>query len=414
MTTEESSRLWARTSYFYFVLVAFMGLLLRFIFIHPVPGVNYKYFLHAHSHTAFMGWIFNALFAAIVHEFVPKESRYRKKYWILFGLLQISVLGMLVTFPIGGYYRDSIIFSSMHIFLSYIFAFYIFREGRSQAAGNRLSWLAIRISLVFMILSSIGPYALGPLMAMDMSDSPWYNLAIYFYLHFQYNGWFAFAIIGLSIKLLDDYEIAYPGKLVKWLILILAIACIPAYALSASWAPLPKIISVIGLVASVIQIVAMVLLVRISALVLSRLAERVNKIAFVLISLAYFFFIAKNFIQFLSAFEDIALLGFETRNYIIAYLHMIFIGFCSLFLLGWFSYKGWMSFGNMLQKGGLALFVISFLLNEGLMALYPTLLMLKLGMIPNYVRLIFYFSAGMPMGLLLMAYQKKKKKKLIL
>lgn len=84
--------------------------------------VNFKYFLHAHSHTAFLGWIFNAFYAVFIVAFVPAQKQTSFSYRLLFWLLQVAVLGMLFSFPVQGYAAVSITFSTLHIFLSYWFA----------------------------------------------------------------------------------------------------------------------------------------------------------------------------------------------------------------------------------------------------------------------------------------------------
>ncbi|MCU0791940.1 MAG: hypothetical protein MUE42_03620, partial [Opitutaceae bacterium] len=85
----------------FLALVAVLGALLRGSMIRPIPGFAYGHWLHAHSHTAFLGFVFNAFFAFALTRFVPAGERpaYRK----LFVVLVVAVLGMLVTFPIQGY-----------------------------------------------------------------------------------------------------------------------------------------------------------------------------------------------------------------------------------------------------------------------------------------------------------------------
>ncbi len=392
---------WAMISFLYFIAVAFMGLLLRFIFIYPIPGVNFKYFLHAHSHAAILGWLFNALYVAIISEFVAPDKKSAVKYRILFILLQITVVGMIITFPLKGYYRDSIIFSTLHILLSFVFATFIYKDGRS-VSKNGLAFLSIKISLFFLIISSLGPFALGGLMANDLSESHWYNLSIYYYLHFQYNGWFVFALLGLFIKLLDNLQIEYPLKKMRLVIILLATACIPAYALSALWIPPPLFVFVIGWIAVIVQILAVGIFINVILKIFPKLKAGLPAIAIGLIMIGLSFFILKNVIQFFSAFEEVARLGYEVRNFVIAYLHMVFLGFCSLFLLGWFHYKKWLVISSLIQKIGLVLFITSFLISEIFMVLYPTLIKYNSIIIPNYTQWIFILSAGMPLGLLLL------------
>ncbi len=398
---EKRFRTWAMISFLYFIAVAYMGLLLRFIFIYPIPGVNFKYFLHAHSHAAILGWLFNALYVAILSEFVPPDKKSAVKYHILFLLLQVTVVGMIITFPINGYYRDSIIFSTFHIVLSFVFAAFIYKDGRS-VSENGLAFLSIKISLFFLIISSLGPFALGGLMANELSESHWYNLSIYYYLHFQYNGWFVFALLGLFIKLLDNLQIEYPLKKMRLVIILSASACIPAYALSALWIPPPPIVFIIGWMAVIVQMLAVGLFVYVLLKIFCKLKAVLPTVAVGLIIIGLSFFILKNVIQFFSASEEVARLGYEVRNYVIAYLHMVFLGFCSLFLLGWFHYKKWLVISSLVQKAGLVFFITSFIISQFFIVLYPTLIKYNSIIIPNYTQWIFILSAGMPLGLLLL------------
>jgi len=391
---------WAKISFGYFVLIGFLGALLRYVFIQPVPGVNYKYFLHAHSHAAFLGWIFNALYVAIVADFIPGRHSGKRKYRLLFVLLQISVAGMLLTFPLKGYYRDSIIFSTLHVLLSYVFAIYVFRDGRTEENRNTVSFLAIKISLIFMAISSLGPFALGVIMAKGLSDTHWYNLAIYYYLHFQYNGWFVFAILGLFFRLLENRGIIFSRRKAGLFIWLMAFATVPAYALSALWVPPPREVFAVGFAAGAMQLGAAGMFVYLLRAIVPQLKSAISKLAFNAILLSLLVFILKNILQFASAFEQVSLLAYQTRNYVIAYLHMTFIGFCSLFLTGWFIYKKWMPFDTKIARASLVLFFVFFAVSELILVLYPTLIMLKIAVLSNYVHWIFIATVLMAVWLL--------------
>jgi hypothetical protein len=58
--TEQDTLVRARLALGYFVLVAVLGLFLRWLMVSPVDGVNYKNILHAHSHVALLGWLYCA------------------------------------------------------------------------------------------------------------------------------------------------------------------------------------------------------------------------------------------------------------------------------------------------------------------------------------------------------------------
>lgn len=178
----------------FFAVVAVLGSLLRWSMIRPIPGFEYGHWLHAHSHTAFLGFVFNAFFAFALARFVPVEERpaYRK----LFVVLVVAVLGMLVTFPIQGYGPASIAFSTLHMVATGVFAWRLWRRNLA-APGARCH---LRVALACLVLSGIGPLALGPLAALGLRDTPAYALCIYFYLHAQYNGWFLFFLQALLLQ----------------------------------------------------------------------------------------------------------------------------------------------------------------------------------------------------------------------
>src|SRR5512147_755775 len=82
-------------------LTALMGLLLRLQAVAPLPWVNYANWLHAHSHLAFLGWVYNALYIGVIAALIPAEKE--KKYRSLFYITQICIGGLLIVFPLQGY-----------------------------------------------------------------------------------------------------------------------------------------------------------------------------------------------------------------------------------------------------------------------------------------------------------------------
>ena len=397
-------RSWADTAFIYLIIVAFLGTFLRYLFINPVSNVNYKFILHAHSHVAFLGWIFNALYAAVIFSFLKKSDQYKKSYLILFVLLQISVVGMLITFPLQGYDRESIIFSTIHMLLSFWFAFGIFKDGSKNKACKgkyKVAYWFIKASLIFMILSSIGPFALGPIIATGLSDTPWYNLSIYYYLHFQYNGWFTFAVLGLFFWLLNYYNISYSRIHAKAFFWLLAAACIPAYALSTLWVKPPPVVYGLAYIAALIQIIATGILIYLLIKSRSRLLEKLSYWTRIFFSVSLIAFIVKNILQFLSAFDVIIDLAYKVRPFIISYLHLVFIGFISIFLIGWFTEMKWWKLEKGYQKTGVILFLFMFLLNETLLIIQPLFLLNGLNVLSFYHEGLLFSAGMMTIGLIL-------------
>lgn len=410
MDTENRIRTWARIAFLYFILAALLGCFLRYMLVRPVGNVNYNYMLHTHSHIAFLGWIFNALYAAILYAFIPARDALKKEYLILYIAFQVSVIGMLVTFPIGGYYRDSIIVSTLHVVLSVVFAWMVFKAKKKDEVKNKLPYLFIVVSLIFMIVSSLGPFALGPIMAMDLAQTDWYHLAIYFYLHFQYNGWFIFALLGLFFALVEKEGIPYNTRLTRSFFWLMTLSCAPAYALSALWADPPAWVFVTGWIAALMQLAAVVALALILKPLYPKLRAKFNRISLILYSLVGLSFLAKHILQFISVFDWAIELAYMTRNFVIAYMHLVFLGVCSLFLVGYFHQQGWLRLHTRRQQSGLWLFVIAFFLSELILVVNPMMAMRYGVIIPAYNWIIFIISVAMALGLILIFPGFKNKK----
>ena len=175
------------------VLGAFLGLLLRYFFMGGQIFVPFKFMLHAHSHLMMLGFIFNALLLLVWQNFTTGFDPLSKKYFIA---LQVFVLLMMTAFLYQGYALYSIVFSTLHLWTSYILLIRLWK----RLEGNRKLLIMIRTGIIFHFLSSLGPYALGPLSVLGMKGSPWYQQAVFFYLHFQFFGIYFIWLLTLFFK----------------------------------------------------------------------------------------------------------------------------------------------------------------------------------------------------------------------
>lgn len=151
---------------------------------------------HAHSHVAFLGWMYNALLGLTLWVFPLKENHRWHLRWMI--IAQIAVAGMALSFPWQGYGAVSIFFSSLHMVASFgVFYRLVKDRPRFLSPATRQAFHVMYAALLCMLLSGLGPLALGPLAAMDMQGSIPYRLAIYVYLHFQYNGWFILQALAI-------------------------------------------------------------------------------------------------------------------------------------------------------------------------------------------------------------------------
>lgn len=389
---------WVNLSVVYLIIVALLGVLLRFIVISPIDGLNFRYLLHAHSHTAFLGWIFNALFAALIFSYIPEKAN---NYKLLFLLLQIAVVGMLITFPIQGYAGASISFSTLHIFLSWWFAVKFYRDSSMVDAKYKLSLSFIRWGLLFMVISAIGPFALGAIMAQGLSGTSLYNLSIYFYLHFQYNGWFTFVVFGIFFWFLEQNNISYFKKDARIFLALMTIACITGYSLSALWTKPDAWVYVIGFITVIIQLIAVFYFYKIIKSERKNLLSFFTKPVTFLLLFSFLAFLVKIVMQLASAFPIFADLAYKARNFTIGYLHIVFLGFISNFLIAWLLQSGLVKLKNVKAFWGLGIFIFGFILSEIVIFLQPIFILSGWGSLSYGNEFLATISLLMPLGLII-------------
>lgn len=383
---------------FNLVIVGVLGCLLRYIFLNPVSGVNYSYVLHAHSHLAFLGWVFMTLYLLIVYAYLPDITLEKEgKYTMIFMLLQVANIGMLITFPVMGYALWSIIFSALHAFLAMAFAWMIIRDaGLRPTAKHAMSFSWIKWALILMVISNLAPFALGPVSAIQGKEDLYY-LLIYFYLHFQYNGWFTFALLGLLLWLLEYHGVNTKVKPVETALKLKLIAIFPAYILSALWTKPDGIWYIIGGLSAATQWVGLLGLIVFVIKNRSVLKLEAHFMLRILFWLGVSAVTLQHVLMFLSAVPELANLAFS-RNIVIAYLHMVLLGFVSV-LLFLFLLKLSMISLTLSTRIGLVLFLLAFIATECTLVFQ--------GQISEAMQWLFYLALAQLAGILCIAFNAK-------
>lgn len=341
-----------------------LGVFLRWQFIEPTTGVNYIFFLHGHSHIMFLGWVFNVLYIGFVPAHILNTDR--KFFIVLFFILQVLVAGMLISFPLQGYGLYSILFSTLHTLVAFVF---IIRWWRKTREIKSISFWYIRVALIFFIASAAGPFSLGYLMSHGMASSHWYNFSIYFYLHFQYNGFFFFGILGLFFGLLENRKILFNESLAKTSGAIFALTCIPAYLLSTLWAKPGYVVNIAAALAALIQCVGLSIFLKMLRECASEIKTKVHSGALVLLSLVLPALTLKLLLQLVSAFPFAAQMAYEIRPIVIAYLHLVLVGVITAFLFAWYIEQDLIS--QSMVKPAIGLFLFSFIGMEVFLGLSP-------------------------------------------
>lgn len=370
-------------------IVSLLGVLLRYKAVFGMPVPDYNYLLHAHSHFAFSGWVTTALFAGLLHILAESGVRLSRAYRYQFWLNQLSSFGMLASFIVQGYGPVSIVFSSLSVVFSYWFALSYWRDAKN-ATWPPVVRRAIGFALFYLVLSSLGPFLLAYSMSHHLGDRAFYYNAIYLYLHFQYNGWFTFGVLALFLWWAfragggrdngrspgeggrdsgfggrDGGQLAPTFKpLTRVFVSLLAIACIPAYCLSLLWTEPPAWIWIAAAFAALLQLAAGFILVNLFIRKRAQWSASLPVAAKTLWSLALAAFTIKLILQALSVAPSLGRLAFGHRSVIIAYLHLVLLGFVTLALLGFFVTQGLLNLGRPSAKTGLIFFAGGVLLNE--------------------------------------------------
>ncbi|GAB3255617.1 hypothetical protein GCM10027347_16870 [Larkinella harenae] len=382
-----------RMALVWLVLAGAIGMGLRMLVLWPVEAFNYMNWLHAHSHVVLLGWAFNALLTAIWSEFVaPEEARTYRHWWLA---LQLSVAGMLALFPIQGYAAGSILFSTLHVWLTYGIGIKLWRHLRPD---QTFSATLLRFGVGFLFLSTLGPYAVGILKAKGLAHSNAYNLALYFYLHFLYNGWFVFGILALLMRQLERWKVVLPDPIRRYGLVAWVISCGSSYSLSALWTDPPELVWALGAFSAILQLGTGGWLAGWLWQRRATFRQHLQPWTFTLYRLAWLAFILKLLLQTASALPWAAQWAYEQRSLVIAYLHLVFIGVISFFLFGKAIQDKHLTVSDFALKSSIGFFVAL----ETILVTEPILNRFLNDSLPAYFYSLFVVSAGLWVGFLLL------------
>lgn len=352
-------RVQVRIALAWFLLAAVFGLVLRIMAFLELP-VTYKFLLHAHSHIALLGWIYLAS-AALVYALYLR-GRADRAYRRLFLFTQVTLLGMAVAFPLQGYAALSIAFSTLFLFATY-FLTGLFLKRADAAVKRTASYTVIRWSLICLVLSSLGPWALGGIMQVAGSESPMYRSAIYFYLHFLYNGWAMLTLAGLALYALESRGVEIPARRFRQFLAWALVSVALTFFVSLLWLEPTRLFVGFSAVGVAAQWVALVYFVR-----LLKPAWRGSEKAAVPATVSWALtgaaicLLGKFLLQTAVLIPGITSFAW-LQDAVIGFLHLVFLGVITLGLFGFLALQGYLR----LERGPLALYTAGFLLTEGLL-----------------------------------------------
>src|SRR5690625_2468480 len=381
------------------LITAFLGLIMRYKIIFPFRALDLGHTLHAHANFVFSGWVSLTLFSCIVIYVLPEAKAQKRIYRFAFYLLEITAIGILITFLLQGYRPLSITFLFLSFLASLLFVFRLWKDLKSDSVPTGVR-LFIRGAFIWYLVSVAGMLILIYLTFSGVGSPIEIRSALYFFLHFQYNGWFTFCIFALLLNWLYTVNRPIKTKTVKLLFWLLASGLIPGYFLSIlafypkMWAEIPSIISVLT------DFTAALILFWIIIKVYPHINIQTPKPTNILWKIATLSFFLKIVMQAATLVPSLAAFAFSFRPLIIGFLHLTFLCFVSFFLIGYLLYHRQLKTEHSsIAQIGLIVFVIAVILSE--VGLFTQSLFAFLGIYPFvFYKILFWITAGIFLGLL--------------
>lgn len=368
-------------------IVALLGVILRSKIMFSIPIIDFKNLLQSHSHFAFGGWITLCILTLMTYEILPQQF-YRKPIykWLLTGIL-FCAYGMLFSFPFEGYAFISILFSTLFIFITYVFA-WVFIKDLAKSKPSKTVMILGTGTLLALALSSVGPFTLAYILATHSVNTLLYRDAIYTYLHLQYNGFFTLGVFALFFNHIGSMLNHIAHKSVKRFAIMVTICVLPTLALSYLWHfenNIVRSIAIVGCGCLIVTIALFFTMMRSLVIFLKTL----NPFAKTIGLLSMIAFALKTLIQIGIIFPLVGNAVFGDRPIIIGYLHLVMLGFVTLYLLSHLMQINYFENNIKAVKTGITIFASGVIINElvlmtqGLTAmlrmsstLYPLLLLI--------------------------------------
>lgn len=380
---------WSRISLGYFLVIALAGLAMRASSFIKLP-FEYEHLLHAHSHVAFQGWIYTVIFLITTRLFLKKEQVSAGKYSLQFYLTISVIAGILVSFSLQGYALFSIVFSSLFQVLNYWFIFKFLKDLKTLSPPP-VSVRFIRSAMWLGLISTLGPWMIAVLAARGLANSELYHSTIYFFLHFQYNGWFLFTAFGIACFWMEQLGENPVSSNAKRFFLFSLIAVFPGYLLSLTNMSFGKHLAIPGIIAVFLQFVALFYLIRYIR-EYNFLNQSSRSWVFIFMLSSFSIYALKTVLQVGSLLPTICIDRFNNRFILMFYLHLSLIGVLSFFFIAALIKLKALHI-SFWSASGFVLLLIGFVLSE------TVLLMNGTGFFTHPVYLLT-FSACMVLGIL--------------
>jgi len=360
-------KFWINLSILNLSIVALLGVIMRSKIIFNLPIINYSHLLESHSHFAFGGWITLALMVLMVYELLPASLQERMVYQWIFGIIFITSWVMLFTYYFEANSLLSDFFSATFIFATYVFGWIFIKDVQKSGAGKTILLLVVS-SIVSLVLSSLGPFTLDYLFTVKSQNAILYRDASFAYLHLQYNGFFTLAVFSLLFHKLEAKTTLKVRQNIYRFSVLLVISILPSLFLSFLWHDPTGLYRVVAGVGSFFVFLSLVwFLIVVASPSFIKASRYVKPIVRYIVFISMGAFMLKMFLQTFTIFPSIGNAVFGDRPMIIGFLHLVFLGFITLFILAYFAQMGLLNVKSRFTRLALIAFSLGVIFNEVLL-----------------------------------------------
>lgn len=365
--------------------VALLGFLMRYKIAFSFPFFEQKHLQHAHSHFAFAAWISQALYLMLIYFLDQNVKINWKRYNRLLIANIVFSIGMMIAFILYGYHISSNTFSFLIVITSVVFTYFFIKDTLTFKEHAFVKYW-FYAALFFNFISNFGTFYLAYLMISKSYQQDVHLASVYFYLHFQYNGWFIFTCFGLMFYQLLKYMPINNLKTIFW---VFFLSTFPSYFLSILWLKIPSSLYVLVILASVLQLVTWCYLLMQVSIHKNKLVISTDKYFARIVWIILFAFTLKLILQLVSTVPFISHIAYSLRSIVIAYLHLVLLVIISMFILHYlFRYI----LLNSLSKY-IYYFMIIIVINEVLLGIqgFAGMFTISIPYIHHYLFIISFF-----------------------
>lgn len=341
------------------VVVALLGVIMRYKIGFSFPIVNQKHLQLAHSGFAFSGLITHFLLTFIL--IVIKDSLKSSQLKFLTQTIQSNLLFSYIAcmaFIWQGFGLIAVV-AQLISFISVLLFVVLGLFRWTTIKSPTIRWF--KMGGVLFLFSMIAHIWLIEMWLTGSMTQHNYLAATYWFLHFQYNGWFFFGCMGLLVNWMHQHQLVFANQ--NAFFKSFAISVIPAYGLSVLWLKLPVWIYILVILSALAQFVGLIYLIRQFLTAGFKKIATHKPVLFFVGLLSMLALMIKIALQAGSTIPSISKLAFGFRPIVIAYLHLVLLAFTLLFLLAYLIDQPYFTL-NRKSAQAIRFFAVMVFLNE--------------------------------------------------